>query len=169
MHGASEYIKDDIGDLRINERVFDCLDISSVKVATEDRKSFTFEVKMKSPVNVAGKEACYVIVAVNLDGDMATGTTAWTPGQDFCAFIDIEGKEVKRTRDQRAQEPEALSGAVIDGNTLRFTLQSDIPKRKRITFNVLSIVRRQSSDGKVPYSTLDSSASGSARYNEFKF
>lgn len=169
LHAADEFIRDKPGDLKLNERQFDGFDIISVKVSTSDRKSFSFEVKTKSPIKVVGKEACYFIVAVNVDGDLATGVSAWTPGQDFGAFIDIDDAAVKKVRDQRGDSPAQLSGAVVEGNVLRFTLTHDATKQKRMTFNVRSMVRRQSAEGKSPYTVLDSSVGESERFNEFKF
>jgi hypothetical protein len=167
-HAATDYYKDKSGDLKINEPAFACMDILSVKVASADRKTVTFEVKTKAPINVTSKEALYFIVAVNLDGDLATGTSAWTSGQDFCAFIHLEGSKIKDTRTNPTESAEVISGVSLDKNTLFFTLTADAPKQKRITFNVRSMIKRQSEDGKAPYTVLDSSVPTEERYHEFK-
>lgn len=163
---ASDYYKDKTGDLKTNEPALQCMDISSVKVATTDKKTFIFEVKTKSPVNAPADNPPYFIVAVNLDGDLATGTSAWTPGQDFCAFINLSGTSVKDTRTMG--DAKVISAVSIEDNTLRFTLTLDAAKQKRITFNIRSMIRRQSEDGKAPYTVLDSSVPAEERYHEFK-
>ncbi|MDF3059762.1 MAG: hypothetical protein K0R17_3977 [Rariglobus sp.] len=163
---AGDYYKDNVGDLKFNEPALQCMDISSVKVSSTDRKTFTFEVKTKAPINAAADNPPYFIVAVNSDGDLSTGTSAWTTGQDFCAFINLAGASVKDTR--TTGDANAISAVSIEDNTLRFTLTFDANKQKRITFNVRSMIRRQSQDGKVPYTVLDSSVPANERYHEFK-
>lgn len=166
VRAASDFYKDKVGDLKFNEPALQCMDISSVKVSTADRKTFIFEVKTKAPINAAADNPPYFIVAVNSDGDISTGTFAWTPGQDFCAFINLAGASVKDTRVMG--DAKALSAVSIEENTLKFTLTFEANKQKRITFNVRSMIRRQSEDGKAPYTVLDSSVPADERYHEFK-
>jgi hypothetical protein len=164
---ASDFFKDKVGDLKFNEPALQCMDISTVKVTTADRKTFTFEVKTKAPISDADAEnPLYFIVAVNSDGDISTGTFAWTPGQDFCAFIHLQGSSIKNIRTMG--DDKAISAVSIEDNTLRFTLTFEANKQRRITFNVRSMIRRQSEDGKAPYSVLDSSVQAGERFNEFK-
>lgn len=165
-HAVSDFYKDKVGDLKVDEPAFQCLDISSVKVVTADRKTFNFEVKTKSAINVGPKESPYFIVAVNLDGNLATGNSAWTSGQDFCAFIDLEGSTIKATRTQG--DATIISAVSIEENTLRFTLTYDATRQRRMTFNIRSMIRRPSSEGKAPYTVLDSSVPTGEAFHELK-
>lgn len=165
---ATGYYRDKTGDLKINEPELRPFDIASVKVVTTDRQRFEFEVKTKEPINATGDNPPYFLVAVNLDGNLSTGNTAWTPGQDMATFIYLKGSAVEKINTYHGDK-DVIGDVAIEGNTLRFTLTHDATRQKRMTFNIRSLVRRQPADGKAPYTVLDSSVPENERYNELSF
>lgn len=167
-HAVTQIFRDGLGDLRLKDPVFADLDIVSVKVSTNDRKTFVFEIKTKGIPVSTPENPIYYVLAVNEDGDFYSGKSMWISGPEVSRLVYLEGFTIARMTKQWEDKNE-LGEAVLENNILRVTLTLDPKKAKFISFGAYVILNRPRPDGKGSYMILDDATATPPKNEIYQF